>query len=228
MIQFNLLPDVKLEYIKAQRSERLVISSSVILGATAFVIFGLLFLTVHVFQKNNMTHLSSDIKKASVELRATKDLDKILTVQNQIGALSTLHEGKPVDNRLFGYLEQLTPASASISKIDVDHTLTTIKLSGTGTNMDAVNTFVDTLKFTKYDAPSLKSEKEKPLAFSDVVLTSFGRDEKGASYTIDLKFNPAIFSNTEEVSLIVPQQTTTRSVLNRPDLFQGEANETGQ
>ncbi|HET7629769.1 MAG TPA: hypothetical protein VFK03_00175, partial [Candidatus Saccharimonadales bacterium] len=150
MIQFNLLPDVKLEYIKTQRTKNFVVAISLIAGASAIAIFVLLMLTVNIWQAKTIGDLSQDIKSTSQQLKATPDLDKILTVQSQLGSLHSLHEQKAAAPRLFGYLAQVTPDKATISDITVDYSLNTMSITGNAPSLDVVNTFTDGLKFTKY------------------------------------------------------------------------------
>lgn len=52
MIQFNLLPDVKIAYIKAQRQKRIVIFASIVASAAATALFVLLFSYANLVQKN--------------------------------------------------------------------------------------------------------------------------------------------------------------------------------
>jgi hypothetical protein len=215
MIQFNLLPDVKLEYIKAQRTKRLVLTSAVLVSVAAFALMVVLVLTVFVFQKQYMKIVSKDITKYSNDLKATPDLDKILTIQNQLNSLTGIHEQKPDVTRLLPYIEQITPPDASISSLNVDFTNSTLKITGSADSLQSINQFVDTLKFTHYN----KGTGDEPTAFSDVVLASFGRAEKGASYTINAVFDPVIFDNTQTVKLTVPDQVTTRSETEKPSLL---------
>lgn len=219
MIQFNLLPDVKLEYIKTQRTKHVVVVVSLLASAVSLVIFMLLILTVDVWQHKTLNDLSSDIKKTSSQLKSTPDLNKILTVQSQLGSLSTLHSQKPAAQRLFGYLAQVTPDKATISDMTADFTQNTLSIAGKAPSLDVVNTFTDGLKFTRYQ---VKGSDDKPNAFSNVVLSSFGRSEEGAIYTITLNFDPTIFSNAISVTLDVPNIVTTRSVVEQPSvLFDG-------
>jgi len=218
MIQFNLLPAIKMEYIKARRQQHLVMLACVISMLAALTIFILLFVVVHVLQKKNLSDLSRDIQQSSSQLQSTPDLSKILTVQNQLNALPALHNQKPVSSRLFKYMSQLTPTAATISKLDVDFTQNTIQIDGSADTLNTVNKFTDTLKFTNYT--STGNSKAKP-AFSNVVLSTFGRDSKGATYTITLKFDPVIFQNTSDVGLTVPNIISTRSEVEQPTvLFQ--------
>src|ERR1700685_4322347 len=127
MIEFNLLPDVKLEYVKTRRIERLVIASSLLAAIVALVVFIFLVVFVDVLQKKHLSDINSDINTSSAQLQAVPSLNKILTIQNQLQALPALHDQKPLSSRLFSYMTQLTPANATISSLNVDfmqHTLT--------------------------------------------------------------------------------------------------------
>src|ERR1017187_3214560 len=141
MIQFNLLPDVKLQYLKARRLRRLVVSASTIAIIASLTLLLLLVGTVYVFQKKNLSDLNRDIGTYSGQLQNTPNLDKILTVQNQLNVLTSLHNQKAVASRLFGYLKQITPSAASISQLNVDYTKHTISFTGSAKSLDIVNTF---------------------------------------------------------------------------------------
>ncbi|HEY8999441.1 MAG TPA: hypothetical protein VIM53_03970 [Candidatus Saccharimonadales bacterium] len=216
MIQFNLLPDVKLDYIKAERQKHLVVSVSTIASIAAVTLFVILIVVVDVWQKKSMSDLNADITTDSSQLQSTQSLNKILTVQNQLGALETLHNQKPVVSRLFGYLQQITPATATIATLNVDYTQQTMTITGSAKTIDDVNTFVDTLKFATYGTSSSSTQQN---AFTNVVLSSFSRSTNSATYTINLSFAPTIFSETSNVVLTVPNKITTRSVLGLPALF---------
>jgi Tfp pilus assembly protein PilN len=219
MVQFNLLPDIKIQYLKARRQKRLVLLASVIVSLVSLTVLIVLITTVFVVQKKSISDLSSDIQTASKELQGTKDLTKMLTVQNQLKVLPQLHEGKSVTSRIFGYITQSTPTAVSISRLNADFALQTLTLSGATDSLETINTFVDTLKFTSYHTK--KDDSTEKSAFSSVVLSAFGRDSKGATYTITLKFDPVIFSELDEVTLTVPKKITTRSQTERPAaLFQ--------
>lgn len=213
MIQFNLLPDVKLAFIKAERTKRLVTTIAIISSAAALVIFLTLFAAVNVVQKKNLNDLNKDIATSTAEIRSTEDLDKILTVQNQLNSLSGLHDQKVVASRVYDYMGMVTPTNVSISNLNIDFALQTLTISGSSTSLDMVNTYVDTLKFTTFTTDKAETETK---AFSNVVLSSFGRSAEGASYSISLKYDPAIFAATNKVSLKVPNTITTRSVTEQP------------
>jgi Tfp pilus assembly protein PilN len=222
MIQFNLLPAVKLDYVKTKRNKRLTVLASVLVGGVSLAILAILFIAVQGAQRKYSRDLSKDIKAESAKMESIPDLNKILTIQNQLNSLPSLHDKKPAASQLFTYLKQVTPAKVSIANLQIDFDAQTMTITGSADSINSVNIFVDTLKFTTYTASGGSSTN----AFSDVVLSSFGRDDKGASYSITLKFDPVIFDTTKQVTLTVPQgKITTRSETEKPEaLFQPLSN----
>lgn len=219
MIQFNLLPDIKQQYMKAQRQKHMVVFISTLGMIIAVAIFVVLLLVTQVWQKKSISDLDGDIKQYSSELSSTDDFSKILTVQNQLNSLPALHDKKAVASRLSGYMTQLTPGKANVSKLDVDFAQNTISISGSADSLATVNTYVDTLKFTTFSAAGDDTKKDS--AFSSVVLAAFGKNSGATTYTITANFDPIIFSGEQEVTLTVPQITSSRSATEQPtDLFQ--------
>lgn len=215
MIQINLLPDVKTKYLVAQRKKRLVLVSSIVISGVALGILALQLGFVYGAQKVQLNHFNDEINKNKATLSKISDLDKILTVQNQLNGLSGLHEGKPVVSRLFTYLPQITPNDVQISELNLGFSDSTLNVKGTAKSLESINKFVDTLKFTKYTTDG--GQTQTP-AFTTVVLTSFGRTEKDASFDIGFSYDPAIFaSDNTSVQLIVPKITSTRSETERPN-----------
>ncbi len=215
MIQINLLPDVKLSYIKAQRSKRIVLLSTIIISGTAVGIVLFFASVVYGAQAFQMKSLNNDIKSNTAKVKAIDGLDKILTIQNQLKALPGLHNQKPVISRVFVFLPQITPTDVSIADYDLKLEDTSMIFTGTAKDLTSVNKFVDTLKFTKYTTGT--NQDLKP-AFNAVVLSSFAPGtDKDASYTITLKYDPALFApENKTVTLVVPKITSTRSETERP------------
>ncbi len=222
MIQLNLLPDVKLFYMKAQRQRRLVMSACVLITGGAIVLL-LLLLSVNGLQKKHISDLTKDIKKENSQLESKPDIDKVLTVQNQLQSLTALHDQKPAAARVFDYLNQVTPASVSITTFTLDFTQGTALITGTSDSLSNVNKYVDTLKYTTFTTED--NSKPQP-AFTNVVLSSFGLNTgskdaaQAASFTITMSYDKTIFDVTQKVQLTIPSATTTRSEVTQPsDLF---------
>ncbi|MFI5270687.1 MAG: PilN domain-containing protein [Candidatus Saccharimonadales bacterium] len=218
MIELNLLPEVKQEYIKAQRIKRLVFSVCVLISIASVTVFVLLFL-VESWQKHTLSNVNSDVTSKTSELKGKPHLNEVLTVQNQLSSLNTLHRGEPITTRLFDYLNQVTPSNLTISNLSVDFTANTLNLSGSATNTTSINQFVDTLNFTKYYIGSDKTTLTN--AFSSVVLQADSQSNQSdspfpASYSITTSIDPALFDSSKQISLYIPNQVTTRSTLENP------------
>lgn len=234
MIQFNLLPDVKLEFIKATYRRRIITLFCIIASGVFITIFILMFLFVRVNQTGQLSDLDKDITTNVDKLRnENKDLDKILTIQNQLDSLPGLHDDKVIGSRVFDYLTQVTPNQASVTNVEVDFGNQEVSIKGVADNLSTVNKFVDTLKFTDYKVEDDDSKSGK--AFNSVVLQSFRLDsatasggEDTVSYEIVFKYEPVIFESTavngdavkNKVKLTVPSIITTRSETQKPkELF---------
>jgi Tfp pilus assembly protein PilN len=223
-LQFNLLPDVKLEFDRAQRTKKLVYALSGLATGITIALFVVSFLSVNVLQKKLLNDANGDITNYSQKLKSIPDLDKVLTIQNQLNSLPGLHQKKHITSRLFTYLPELTPTNINIGKLNLDTTANTISITGTADAVETINKFVDTLKFTTYTVGGDQTKQIK--AFSNVILTKVDRNDKNASYTIDASFDPVLFDAASVVALVVPQEVTTRSILNTPSasnpLFNGQ------
>jgi Tfp pilus assembly protein PilN len=219
-VQFNLLPDVKLEYDRQQRTKRLVVAVSSLTVATVVALFVISFVVVDVLQKKLLTDASNDITKYSNNI---KKIEKSLTIQNQLNSLPGLHQKKHMTSLLFDYLPEVTPTKVNIGKLDLDTGASTLTISGTADSVESINKFVDTLKFTDF---TTAADSTKKPAFTNVILSKVDRNDKDASYTIDTGFDTALFDAAQKVTLVVPQETTTRSVINTPgstdNLFNGQ------
>ncbi len=228
MIQLNLLPKVKLEYIKAQRTRRIVISVSILVCIISVALLFLLF-SYDLLQKKHLSDLDKDIKTEVSQLQAKPGINQILTVQNQLESLTTLHSGKPAVSQLFNYVNEVTPAQADISDLTVDFTKQSISITGSADNLSSVNQYIDTLKLTTYKTNKNSSATK---AFNSVVLSNFGLSStassgKPATFTITLNYDPNIFDITQSAVLSVPNTTTTRLEVSSPsDLFAPGANKT--
>lgn len=221
-VQFNLLPDVKMQLVAAQRKRNLVISLAFLVSGIAFVIFLIMLITVDVVQKKQLSNADKSFANYSKQLASTPNVAEVLTVQNQLQTLIGLHQQKHVASRLFTYLPQVTPTNVHISQFSIDFGQNTMQISGTAASQQATNTFIDTLKFTTY---KVNKQDQAQTAFLSVVETSFGASSNGATYSLTIQFDPTLFSNNlggKTPVLTVPKQTTTRSVLDDPaNLFNG-------
>jgi SUMO ligase MMS21 Smc5/6 complex component len=89
-----------------------------------------------------------------------------------------------------------------------------MSIAGTAADLASINRFADTLKFSRYNT---EDETDK-VPFTSVV-TSLNRSEQSSAYEITIEYEPELFDNTVDITMVVPEnKVTTRSTLGKPDL----------
>lgn len=113
MISLNLLPDVKKDLLRVRRERNLVVSISVVVVGASIGVLLLLSGTLGVLVatkaliENGIKNDEQTIKQAQKK----KQLDKYITVQNQLKQIGKLKSDQQVYSRLMDYLTQLNPAA---------------------------------------------------------------------------------------------------------------------
>lgn len=229
MIQLNLLPDLKKEYIKAQKTKSFVISTSILVTIGAVGLSALLFVYVTFVQQLQINLATDDIKRKETELKAIQDVDKYLTVQAQLAALPDLHNSKGSYDRLFSFLNVLNPSAPNninLANLQLESETRTMMLTGTTGNFETLNVFVDTLKNAEisYKAGGQgEALTEKMFEQTLVMSSGFSRvDGKNlVSFTIKTVYTPAVFDvQNTDLTAKVPSITTTQSVTQSPQAGQ--------
>jgi hypothetical protein len=111
MIEINLIPDVKRELIRAQIQRNAIVSIAIIVAIGAGVIVVLMALYVYGAQAYMMKKANDDITSQYNKLTSVQDLDKMLTIQNQLKTVSSLNDKKYVNSRLYDILNVIVPSS---------------------------------------------------------------------------------------------------------------------
>ena len=214
MIEFNLLPDIKLEYLKTEKTKRKVFLISLVVAGFSTVVIILLFAALQL-QSHQISSNKKQIQDLTKQLTGTTDINKVLTIQNQLKTVVGLANQTPQTTRIYGYLPQLVPQNVTISSLSLDFTTNALKVSGDAPDLETINTFADTLKFAQYSKDG--ATDNLPKAFSGVVLQSFSRGKDKASYSFGMNFDPVLFDKTHKVVLVVPKNyVSTRSFTDLP------------
>ena len=108
MIEINLVPDVKLEYIRTRVMRNFVVSASIIAGI-AFVGVALILGVVYAGQLVLGANKNDTIKEESAKLLAIADIDKTVTVQRQLSKIEQQHDEKLITSRLFDSIMAINP-----------------------------------------------------------------------------------------------------------------------
>lgn len=201
MVQFNLLPDVKKEYIKTKRTKRLIASVSFLVTLSFVTVTVLLFLFVRFVQTKSINDLTDDITSKTNQIKNSDGLVDKLTVQNQLTILTPLHEGKPEVSRVFDFVRFFSPDTAELSELTMDTTDTTMSISGSISTLAEANRLVDNIKavqFATYD-PSENAPEEINTNAYEIIDSTVSSDGEEARFQVDLEYNEDIFDNTKEV-----------------------------
>ncbi len=213
MIEINLIPDVKLELLKARRTRALVISTSIIVSIVVGGLVVALALYVFGVQTVRSAYLDGQITQQNDQFSKVEDLSKVLTIQNQLSVISDLNAQKNMDSRLFDLLAAVIPPapnSVQLSQVTVDAETETIRLEGQTGSYESMEVFKKTIDSAIVTYTENGEAVTVPLA-SDVSTTdiSYGKDSQGQrvvrftltfTYPEEL-FSPAIPSVTIRLSI---------------------------
>lgn len=187
MIQVNLLPDVKQELIHAQRQRNVVVTIALFVAAGFVAV--VILLALYVFGAQALRNAVSDgeIKKQSEQLTGVEDLDKSLTVQNQLTKISDIHSKTPINSRVFDVLTTVVPTTGdntiSVSNFSVDTANKTITIEGQTTKgYVALDAFKKTIVATKFQYNTADDNQLKTIPLTDKVIDgdrSYGEGENG-------------------------------------------------
>lgn len=229
MIELNLLPDVKQEFVHAQRLRRKIISAMILLIIVSLGVVALIAFNLYVVQNVHERIVDGDIESHTKELKQQSNLTRDLTVQNQLSALSDLHKNKEIYSRIFDYLKVLNPKSPNnikISQLKVDNETKTITVDGSAVDYKAVGVFKDTL-----ENATLNSNQGNSQVFTDVQLSGVGLGQDSAGVTVTtFKFtltysDEAFARDIQNPTVTVPNKNTTPSSQD-PSVF-GQTNAAG-
>jgi hypothetical protein len=228
MIELNLVPDVKQEFIRAKRIRTVVVSTSILVGLGAVAIVVILAAYAFLGQTVRSSFADNEIKDKSVALAKVSDLGKTLTVQHQLSELTSLHDKTNVMSRFFEVLAAVNPAApnqVTFSLARIDSESGTVRLEG-----QAVNGFnaADTLKKTILNTSLSYRDESKELKTvpitKDVSLSelSYGEDSTGRKvlrFTLTFTYDEALMSPLSKDAVIVrpDRQNVTDSFLHLPE-----------
>jgi len=229
MIQLNLLPDVKKEFLHAQRLRNLVVSVCIFItiaaGATVAILGGVM--GGQAIQKNMLTNSIEENFQKIASKQENDNLNDYLTVQNQLSKIDELKASQSIYSRLFslpdnnpGFLQQLNPRSpnnVSLNSVQIGGAgsevgnLNAMTISGTTATFATLDNFRNVLSAAKIRYSEGPDSEVKPpeSLFESVEVTesalSQDANSGGVSFTIVVVFNPMAFNvKTTNIQLEVP------------------------
>jgi len=240
MIEINLVPDVKQEYIRAQKVRSQVIAGAIIVGIISIGVVALLAFYIFVVQAGRNFLADQSIKSSSEKYLNTTDLSKTLTIQNQLTKISTLNDNKKVDSRMFDLLNAIIPPAPNdiqVSDLTIDSDTSTITINGQAANSyAALEVFKKTIAGAKvkYNSDGSSETQNKTLA-SDISTTNttYGEDSSGKKvlkFTLSFVYAPELFSpQSKNVSIVITASgNATDSYLGVPKSIWANGSSGGQ
>lgn len=213
MIEINLIPDVKREFLKTKQLRNYVISTSVLVGVGVIglaVVLGLILGGMLVAEK-----LQDDgIDKEGKALTSIEDLNKTVTIQQQIEKINAQQAVKTIDSRLFDVMVAIDPPSPNnikISELKLDPVAKTISVEGSAANgYSALEVVKKTIANTKILTLQNGEEVEVDLA-TDIVAgdTGFGENAEGQRvlrFSFSFTYSDELFAVSKDpVKLVTPK-----------------------
>lgn len=240
MIEINLVPDVKQEFIRAKRARTVVISTSILVGLASIAIVAILAVYAFLGQTVRANLADAGIKEKSTELAKISDLGNTLTIQHQLAEVSSIHGDTNKMSRFFELLAAINPSApnqVTFSMARLDSEEGTIRLEG-----QAVNGFnsADTLKKTILNTTFSYRDEDKQLKTVPLTTSvslselSYGEDSTGRKvlrFTLSFEYDKVLLSPKSKDAVIIrpDRQNVTDSFLHLPaSLFSDRINDEEQ
>ncbi len=246
--QINLLPDVKINLLKARMQRNMMISVSILITVVCGVVMFILTstLTTLAVVKTVADGNIENYKKKIVKEQKNGELNEYMTIQNQLDQISQIKKTQERMSLIFDYLTKLNPTgnnSMTVTALHVNGLVPsnsssssdtgTISFQGKTSGYAALNVIKLTMEKAKIHYHLLGSDEEHvEQMFNEVKISgaNMAADYSGKgtnlSFTIDLKYNPIILAyNITNTSVEVPNETISDSRDNTPgakQLFSGK------
>ena len=206
MIQVNLLPDVKQEYLKAQQTKHTVLVGAVLVSIVVSALTILFFAYVQVVQPQYQKRVQGDIDAGIQEVKKKPNAQRIVTVQGVLEQIPALKDKQVVTSRIFDYLKQFTPRVVTYNKVALNLEANTLTIAGSTVSYERANELANNLKSAQFTYVQGGAE-QKVQPFTGVVFNSLGKSEsatdgKPVSFEITFTFNPVMFDPSASKTLI--------------------------
>lgn len=206
MIEINLVPDVKQQALRAQAQRNAVISIAILVSIIAGVLVGLVAFYVFGVQTARTYFADTAIKDGEKKLKNVQDLDKALTMQNQLAQISSIHAKSGVESRVFNLLTAVQPATdkaeIKVRNVEVDTQEKKITIEAESPQgFVGAETYSKTISETKYtfnkDDSGTSAETVNITEKVESGERTYTEDENKRSvlrFTVSFTYNDALFS----------------------------------
>lgn len=227
MIEINLLPGVKKEFLKAQQMKHAVVVGSILISVLAVTVLVLLFAYVQIVQPQHQKNIQTDIDSGIKDLKAKDNAVKIVTVQGALEQIPGLQDKKMITSNIFADITAFTPKSVSYSNIKLDVTAGTLVLQGTASNFEQANVLANNLKSAKFEYTQDDSKQTKT-PFSNVIFDGLSQsqqtqDGKSVSFQLTFTVDPILFDQSIKGGKIIVNASSENLLLPSDKPFVGGA-----
>ena len=202
MIQINLIPDVKREYLRARVVRNTAISISIVIGLVAAGIVVLLAVVLGG-QALREANIDGRIEEEHAKLADIGPLNEALTLQHQLDVVSTLNNNKTISSRMFQVLQAINPSgenSVKFTMVRVTPSNNQISLEGVAENgypaAEALKkTIINTNISYKNGDEIVEDDLASTITDGEV---SYGEDSSGQRvlrFAMTIDYNSNLFSN---------------------------------
>ncbi len=226
MIEINLVPDVKQELIRAQRVRSGVISVAIVTGLASVGVVVLLAIWVFAIQAGRGYLVDNTIKDENQKLSFVEDISNTLTIQNQLSKLSSMHDEKHIDSRVFDMLSTINPEAPNdikLTKTTLDTASNTVVIEAQADNgFAALEVYKKTIGATKIEFVKDGQTESIPLiTATSLGDQSYGEDSSGKKvlrFKLTLTYSDELFArNVQNVVIVAPsKKNVTDSFLGVP------------
>lgn len=212
MIEINLVPDVKREYIKTRILRNYVISvaSLVSIGVVGLAVVLGVILSGQLIAEGLQ---DKSIDKEGKRLTAMPDLSKTVTMQQQLSIIDQQHEDKLINSRLFDVMAAINPPAPNdvkITTLKVNPEENNITIEGTATNgYIALEVFKKTIVSTYVQ--TVQGGKTMKIPLSEEIIagdTGFGENAEGQRvlrFVFTLTYPQELFASSKTpVAIVTP------------------------
>lgn len=202
MIEINLLPDVKQEFLRARRMRNTVISMSILIGLASAALVVALLLILGV-QAGREALADNNIKDEYAKLSSVDDLSELVTLQAQLGSIGELHDNKTMTSRMFSMLQVINLGGSNnvqFSTVVLTPEDNTIRLEGsTPHGYNAVEALKKTITNTnlefRQDGESITEPMAARVSIGDTTLGEDASGRRVVRFEVVIDSNEVLFSN---------------------------------
>lgn len=213
MIEINLIPDVKQEYLKAQSMRAKVTSVSVLISmvAVGVIVFLVAYMGTQLVREGAVDKSVND--EYTTLMNKNPDLNNIVTIQNQLANISELNNSKHITSRILEVLSAINPEAPNdvkMTAVTLNPTEQTLSIEAIAKNgFQAADIFKKTILNTNVTYTLDGKDQTVPLTNTvDLGEVSYGTDAAGTKvlrFKLSFEYAGDLLSNMAQgVKIVTP------------------------